>query len=863
MKNHYSLSKAIFSLLICNLTLNFSAQQKNDFVMKQMSLKATLINTQQGNSIEKKQFSIGSEKIHNQNLSPTIKSDINADIGNKAIAYTKCQETNNQTLGAINFEFAQQNDWTLGAETPTDDNSININSTNSSTNYFGCGFFGCSHLYPINRGLSTSATTSWLVNGKTKQVNFGFLNRYTGAIEPFDISHATNVKVRFNLAAFSSSENGGMEVGDYVRLLISIDGAAPIEIVRVTGSGPDNLDNSKVKYGFTDGGTTTASVVYPAAQSFASTETVKYSKVEVSIPNSSTIKFQIEAKNTANGGLFRNPDEFWLIDDVKITGTTATKVWDGVHWLGDNLAPIISQKALLKGDYNTAINGNLGVCSLQNNPGFTLTIAGNTYASVENDIKNDGNITVESDGNLIQNSDVGAFTGNNIKAERNVKNMNNVSPLWDYVYWSSPVTGQQIHDGTNSIFSPGTALNRNYEYRESNDYFYATPDLTFKKGKGYAIRAEAGLTNLYTKDYTFTGVPNNGIINSAETLKYTDATHGYNLVGNPYPSNMSFNKFFEANKTKIKQVAYFWTNNTPTATQSGSTYVGNNYAIYNGIGGTPATAGGTGNGDITAIPNGNVKVGQGFIVQAIAAGSNQNLVFNNAMRTYNGGTFFQKETKDRFWVSLTSPSDIVNTILIGYVPEATNDFDQDYDTPLFVESSDAIYSIVGTDKLAIQGRASFAVEDKIYLGTTQFENGDYKISLVNPEGVFSNGQKIFLKDNLLNSYTDLQTNSYTYAATKGTMEGRFEIVYIDDIVLGSANVKKDKLLVYRDANNYTIETLKNMRSVDVYDTSGRLMKLIKNADRKVQIEADSWLKGMYIFKITYEDGTIQTKKILN
>lgn len=849
-----------FSLLLCSLALNFFAQQKNDFVKTEILFKPSLTNEQKKIVVDQPIFFKLPVNLKDQKIETPANNSIfsNAD-DNRLLAVTQCTATN-QILGFLNFEFANQANWSLQGQTPTDGNAINVNAKNNSTDYFGPGIFG-GHLFPQARTLSTSTSTSWLVTGQTKQVNFGYINRSTGVPGEFDVSHATDLKISFNLAAFSSSRNGGMEVDDYVRLLISQNGGPLVEVIRITGTGNDNSDNSTVKYGFTDGGFKTATTTYPTAKVFASTGTDKYSKVQVAIPSSNTIKFQIEAKNTA--GYFS--DEYWLIDDVKITGTTFTKVWDGVIWLGDidnNYAPSISQKALLKGDYNTAINGNLGVCSLQNNSTFTLTVAANTFASVENDIKNDGNMTIESDGNLLQNNDAGIFTGNNLKVERNVKNMNNVSPLWDYVYWSSPVTGQQIHNGTTSIFSPGTAINRNYEYKESNDYFYATPDLTFKIGKGYAIRAEAGLANLYAKDYIFTGVPNNGVINSAETLKYTDDTHGYNLIGNPYPSNMTFNLFYNANNSKIKQVAYFWTNNTPTPSQSGSGYTGNSYAIYNGIGGTPATAGGTGNGDITAIPTGTVKVGQGFIVQAKATGSNQNLVFNNSMRTSTGGTFFQKETKDRFWLSLTSPSAIINTILIGYVPEATNDFDEDYDTPLFVESSDAVYSILGADKLAIQGRAPFATEDKVYLGTTQFENGPYTISLNNAEGAFANGQKIYLKDNLLNTYTDLQTKSYTYNATKGVSEGRFEIVYEDGIVLSTNAVKKDKLLVYRDGDHYTVETSKAMRKIDVYDTSGRLIKLVQKTSTKIQIEADSWLKGIYIFKIIYEDGTIQTKKVL-
>src|SRR5690606_25287734 len=100
-----------------------------------------------------------------------------------------------------------------------------------------------------------------------------------------------------------------------------------------------------------------------------------------------------------------------------------------------------------------------------------------------------GQLILENNANLMQN--VGAVNTGGIVVERFVQDMNNILPdHMDYVYWSSPVNEQQIHDRTNSIFSPGTPKNRNYQYNESNDYFIPTPDLNFIAGKGYAIRAE-------------------------------------------------------------------------------------------------------------------------------------------------------------------------------------------------------------------------------------------------------------------------------------------------------------------------------------------------------------------------------------
>lgn len=85
-------------------------------------------------------------------------------------------------------------------------------------------------------------------------------------------------------------------------------------------------------------------------------------------------------------------------------------------------------------------------------------------------------------------------------------------------------------------------------------------------------------------------------------MKFTDDDHGYNSIGNPYPSNLDFDLLYAQNSDKIYQLAYFWTNNIPEVTQMGSTYHGNSYAVYNGTGGVPATTGSTGY-NITDLPD--------------------------------------------------------------------------------------------------------------------------------------------------------------------------------------------------------------------------------------------------------------------
>ena len=127
---------------------------------------------------------------------------------------------------------------------------------------------------------------------------------------------------------------------------------------------------------------------------------------------------------------------------------------------------------------------------------------------------------------------------------------------------------------------------------------------------------------------------------------------GYNLIGNPYPSNIDFAELYAANSDLIYNTAYFWTNLNHNPESQGSNYPNgrtiNNYAILNGTGGIPATNSKqpTDSGyKASQIPNEFIKVGQGFIVRKKVAGDGD-MIFNNAMRSNdNTGHFFRKKPR--------------------------------------------------------------------------------------------------------------------------------------------------------------------------------------------------------------------------
>lgn len=511
--------------------------------------------------------------------------------------------------------------------------------------------------------------------------------------------------------------------------------------------------------------------------------------------------------------------------------------------------------------------------------GGQLTIKGNL--TVTDFVKNKGSasdLVVSSDANLKQITETAINTGNiTVKRESPMKKN-------DYTYWSSPVSGQNLYD-----FSTGTSTTRFYYYRESDDKFYNdtfNASTVFNPTQGYAIMAPSAYTGLQTFTGNFVGVPNNGTKKTDNTtlqfqLKLSSdvpgADKGYNLIGNPYPSNIDFDKLFtenggsmaDQNSTagKIFRLAYFWTNVNPNRQGStngtGSSYSGNAYAVYNGTGGVPATS--ETNSPIGYTPTSIIKVGQGFIVKARPFQNNTTLIFNNTIRTTAATKFFSKGStseKDRYWLKLISPALDVNTILIGYVPGATNNFEWDYDAPLLSVGSDSFYSILNNETLGIQGRVyPLNPQDIVQLGTKHFEEGNYTISLGDREGIFAESQSIYLKDNLSNTVTNLSDGNYTFAAKAGVTDGRFEIIYEPKVLLGTRSNNKGELIIYREDSDFVIKSPKVMVDIEVFDISGKLIATLKPNSKHAVFETSSVLSGIYVVRIKNIHGEISTRKI--
>lgn len=556
---------------------------------------------------------------------------------------------------------------------------------------------------------------------------------------------------------------------------------------------------------------------------------------------------------------------------------TATS-WTGTGWSNGFPTPV--SRVVINGDYDTALHGDFTACSLEVSAGSHLKVRKGNVVTVVYDIINKApaeHVVIESDANLIQLQDDAPANTGPVTLQRNSR-----MKRLDYTYWSSPVTGQNL-----KAFSPGTLNNRFYTYNEWDDKFTEiNPQVNnFTAARGYAIRA----SNLYPAGSAtvpapvqnfqgvFKGVPNNGVITVG--VEKSTAGNGHNIVGNPYPSNIDFYALADHNAGVIHKKAYFWTNMNPNPAMQGSNYPTpvagvvyyNNYAVLNGTGGIPATVNGVPPNELEAVksatPTRNIKVGQGFIVQAIASGD---LLYSNAVRNpdsqsvffNNKGAETEGMATDRFWLHLKTPLNVISTLLIGYLPQATNGLDGDYDAGLVVLGSDAFYSVLEDKKLGIQGRGAFSLADVVPLGSSHDAPGMFTVMLGEKEGIFAEGQPVYLKDRQNGTLTDLTKGSYSFTAGSGISEGRFEIVYQPDTVLSAGDPAKAGMQVFRDGHDFVVKSPRAPITVlEVYDAGGRLVYRDLPHSAEVRIPGHLLITGLYMVKAELENGEDHVKKI--
>ncbi|WP_439553487.1 T9SS sorting signal type C domain-containing protein [Flavobacterium macrobrachii] len=553
------------------------------------------------------------------------------------------------------------------------------------------------------------------------------------------------------------------------------------------------------------------------------------------------------------------------------TGTVAigaTSTWssaNGGSW--NNGTPIATTTAVISHPYTSGVGAatDFNACSLtvNNNANVILSSGDSIVLSGALTVNTGSSFTLNNNANLIQSGTTNANSGA-IVVRRNSSALNRL----DYTLWSSPVAGQGLY-----AFSTTTLPNRFYTYNTTTDLYsnsvgfsltglqYPSPlvapngingtdtnNVSFATAKGYLIRTPWNHPTAPTVFAgQFTGVPNSGNI----TYTMSTAGSGFNLVGNPYPSPISMEAFVEDNATNITTSLYFWreTNNNT----SNNAYCQWNDGIFQS------------NGQSQVVdPQNVIRTGQGFFVDATGAGTA--LVFNNNQRVDDSANQFfrQTTTQDVYWMNLTNSSGVFSQAVVSYKDYASNGVDR-YDGKNVGSFDNSLTSLIDGQEFGIQGKSSFVDTDVVPLRLKVATAGNYTISIEQTQGLFNQGQAIYLNDKLSSTLHNFAAGSYTFTSEAGTFDERFEVVYRDAALsVDVPTLTEKQVVIYKNqANDFVINTGDfEMSAVKVFDVRGRLL-VEKQGINATQTSITAGLSNeVLLVQIKTVDGSIVTKKVI-
>ena len=552
---------------------------------------------------------------------------------------------------------------------------------------------------------------------------------------------------------------------------------------------------------------------------------------------------------------------------AKGTYTVGPIIWDGSAW-SDSGLPDLSRIAILNGVY-IANSGNIEACDIEINS--NLDFDGNTTNSIvlHRDLTVNGTFIIGDQESLVMIDDYATIIGDITKKESSTYRNN----AYDMTYWASPISNAVI----SSVFT-GVSSNRIYKYDQSQTSSSDPNDPTFwnswllasgtmEIAKGYATEGKTGTTG---KQYiSFTGKPNNGIIYT-DVFEWDDSddNNDFNLIGNPYPSAIDIELFFDANLAMIDPTVYLWTHNTPISGGDSGDFSFDDYATYNYTGGTSAGGG--------PVPNKNIGSSQGFFMRAIKSGT---VEFNNSMRIENANDqFYKVQTskkdivntieKDRIWLNLKTEKGGFNQLLVGFLQKATEGADRGYDALKF-EGSNAIafYSVIDEQKFSIQGLSSFTSSKTVILGfDTKVAPRTFSIGIEQLEGALRNSD-IYIFDNLLNIAHDLKVSDYRYDVNEiGENPDRFTLMFTNSIALSTdkiTNTIGDILIVSTLSGALKFNSNKIIRSLVVYDIMGRKLMDANPDSELFELETASIKAGtILLIEATLDNKTVISRKTI-
>lgn len=407
-----------------------------------------------------------------------------------------------------------------------------------------------------------------------------------------------------------------------------------------------------------------------------------------------------------------------------------------------------------------------------------------------------------------------------------------------------------------SPLSNAKALGAGFEYWQynepngsnANNWTAVAENETLAPGRGYIVKPEAETTYAFS---TTNGTLNTGDITVPITRTTGVTKSGFNLVGNPYPSYLNLNDLL----TGELETSYWMRsrNGSNAAWVFDSFNKNGNVAVNN-----------SGKSVTTYIPP-----MQSFWVRIKPNVASTNLVFNNAMRSHidnSGNRFRAPQNTPLIRLEISNGTTTDQTVL--YAHANASDALDSFDTHKMLNNSASvpdIYSMVGTQKMVINGMSTLPLNVEMPLGIMVKEAGNFSIRASEVRAIDAD---IVLIDKL-NSNAEWLLNGadeYQFASAATTHAERFAIVLrAPGTTTGKNpnNLLSTQTMVFVDAfKNINIScsmAVNKNANVAIYNSVGQKLTQQKLENGSACIAVNH--NGVYLVEITV-DGATTTKRVI-
>ncbi len=379
-------------------------------------------------------------------------------------------------------------------------------------------------------------------------------------------------------------------------------------------------------------------------------------------------------------------------------------------------------------------------------------------------------------------------------------------------------------------------------YNESNDTWTYITDVntSLPQTGGYSTWVETSNNVTATFTGTLKAIDVTLTNSSTPALAFTDASHGYNLVANPYPAALDWDQGGWT-RTNIDATVYVW--------KDGSNYLSRN---------------GNGQGSLT---NGIIPLGQGFFIQATAA--SPSLTIPKYARVQSSQAYLKPDNSDYdgppYAVFNVQKDDGNDEVWFTFCEECGDGYDHGWDArKMFGDGlAPQLYAKYDDMELSIAAFATLTYGEKqIPLDFMAREAGEYILILKDEK--FMEDVDILLEDLKLNIIQDMhKNNTYGFMAQTYGNPDRFLLHFKYKVAGIEDDLKSGLIRIYSWGKYIYVKSsgtrdLKHTK-IKVFDIYGREI-INKNGFDTDVIKIPVRLSNIYlIVKVIDEDSTVVEK----